>query len=448
MPRPDRRRAFADLTNGPRDRDGYRIGPVLAEVVGEQTGDGQSDGASSRSSADVYIFDSIGGWFGVSADDFVRDVAGLNVDHIDLHLNSPGGDAWEGVAIANVLRQHRADVTVWVDGIAASAAGVIAMAGDEVVMGIGAQMMVHDAWTVAIGNAAELRKEAEVADSVSNSIASAYAAKAGGTASDWRTVMQAETWYTAEEAVAAKLADRVATEADKGQASGEQVVPGGSSGLWDMWDSLGSPDRHADLVRALYAHAGRADAPPPRMPAHAQPPAASADGSTHKERSTPVPFTDEHLATLRTKLGLAADADEDKIVAQVTEVMDDYVKDDGDGSTVYVDVKANLPEGTTLVDAGMLEQLRADAAAGRAAREQQQAERREQLVQAAIAEGRIAPASHDKWLTALKTDPDGEANLANLAPGLIPVAELGHDTMPAATDDLGWFDTVTTSREG
>ena len=99
--------------------DWFHLGEVRNEVVGEQTPDG--DETESRSTADVYIFGAIGGWSGVTADDFVRDVAGLDVDHINMHLNSTGGGAWEGVAIANVLRQHRATVTVWVDGIAASA---------------------------------------------------------------------------------------------------------------------------------------------------------------------------------------------------------------------------------------------------------------------------------------------------------------------------------------
>ena len=109
MPRDFRafRRAMADLNKSGQRREWFHLGQVRAEVVGEQDGDGPSG-----STADVYIFDYIGGWGGVSADDFVRDVAGLDVDHIDLHLNSPGGGATEGVAIANVLRQHRATVTV------------------------------------------------------------------------------------------------------------------------------------------------------------------------------------------------------------------------------------------------------------------------------------------------------------------------------------------------
>jgi ATP-dependent protease ClpP protease subunit len=404
--------------------DWFRVGPVRNEVVGEQDGD-----APSRSAADIYVYESIGGWFGMTADDFVRDVAGLDVDRLNVHLNSPGGDAWEGIAMANVLRQHRATVTVWVDGIAASAASVVAMAGDEIVMGVGSQLMIHDAWTVAVGNAGDLRKEAEVADSVSDAIAEAYAAKAGGTAAEWRAVMRAEAWYTGPEAVAAGLADRVATDEDKGRAGGEQIVPGSSSGgLWDWWDSAADPGRHAAALRTLYAHAGRADAPAPRMPGRSadKTPAATASGSTHKERSTPVAFTDEHLATMRTKLGLAADASEDKIVATVAEVMEEFIKDDSEP-------KASLPEGTVAVDKDIWEQTRADAQAGREARQQQQAERRERLVNQAIGDGKIAPARREHWLNALKADPEGaEAQLASLAAGLIPVNELGHDQAGAA----------------
>jgi ATP-dependent protease ClpP protease subunit len=439
-----RRRALAALADHDAERrDWFHIGPVLAEVVGEQT---DGDGGSSKKSADVYIFDRIGGWSGTTASSFVRDVAALDVDQLNVHLNSPGGDSADGVAIANVLRQHKADVTVWVDGLAASAASVVAMAGDEVVMGVGAQLMIHDAWALCVGDAAEMRKAAEMLDSTSNAIAATYAAKAGGTAAEWREVMAAESWYTGEEAVAAKLADRVATDEDKGTASGEQVVPGKAQpSFWDMWDSLSDADRHRDVVAALYAHAGRGDAPPPRMPRRpaTKTPAATASGSSHKEGSAPVPFTDEHLATLRTKLGLAADADEDKIVDTVIEVMDEFVK---------TDPPSPLPEGAVAIDGGVLEQLRTDAAAGRAAREQQQTEHRAALVQAAIADGRITPRNRDRWLEKLEVEGEGaEADLASLAKGLVPVAELGHDTMPAAQEDLSWFDTAPTaptSQEG
>lgn len=420
MTRPDLRALLAR----PESQEWFRIGQVRAEVVGDQGPAEGSDGAgATRSSADVYVFDRIGGWAGVNAEDFVRDVAALDVDHLDVHINSPGGDAAEGVAIANVLRQHRAEVTVWVDGIAASAASVIAMAGDEVVMGIGSQMMIHDAWGVSVGDAAEMRKAAEMLDSTSDALASTYAAKTGGTTEEWRAVMAAEAWYTAEEAVTAGLADRVATEEDNGSASGEQVVPGSSSGwLFDWWDSVASVDRHIDTLRALYGKAGRAEAPPPPTPGSVpdpQTPAATASGSTQEEGSEAVAFTDEHLATLRTNLGLAADADEDAIVAAVANrnTKDDK-PDEGPAG--------ELPAGTVLVSASVLDDLKAQAAQGVAARAEQQRQRREQLVEAAIQDGRIRPADRAGWLNDLEADPERkEATLASLTPGLVPVAEIG-----------------------
>jgi ATP-dependent protease ClpP protease subunit len=426
MPRPDPR---AVLVRAVADREWFRIGQPRAEVVGDQGAAPGGGGAEdTRSTADVYVFDMIGGWMGVSAEDFVRDVAALDVDHLNVHLNSPGGDAAEGVAIANVLRQHRADVTIWVDGIAASAASVIAMAGDEVVMSVGSQLMIHDAWGFSQGNAAEMRKAAEMLDSTSNALASTYAAKTGGTTEEWRAVMAAEAWYTADEAVTAKLADRVATDADNGSASGEQVVPGSASGwLFDWWDSLASADRHADALRALYGKASRAEAPPPPMPGQLplqlpapKTPAATASGSTQEERSEPVAFTDEHLDTLRTKLGLAADADEDAIVAAVTE------QADASAGETDEDRDLQVPDGAVLVAASVLDDLKAQAAQGVEARQEQQRQRREQLVAAAVQDGRIRPADRAGWLNDLEKDPERkEATLASLTPGLVPLVPIG-----------------------
>ncbi len=234
-------------------RPWYHVGPVVAEADGD---------GPERTTADVYLYDVVGGWWGLSADDFVRDVAGLDVDHIVLHLNTPGGEVSEGVAIANMLRQHRADVRVMVDGMAASSGSVIAMAGDEVVMGLGSQMMVHNPRTWAVGDVDEMQKVARQLESTAEAIASTYAAKAGGTVDEWRELMKAETWYSAEEAVKAGLADRVATDEDKGTATGRKVTPGRKAGLWDMWDTLRSQDR---LDLSPFVYQGRENAPAPTL---------------------------------------------------------------------------------------------------------------------------------------------------------------------------------------
>lgn len=177
---------------------------------------------ASADTTDVYIYDEIGGWFGVWASELVPELVAIGTPQIAVHLNSPGGDYFDGVAIANALSSHAARVTIHVDGLAASAASVIAMSGDEIVMHPGSQMMIHDALTRTTGNATELRQTAELLDSVSQGIAELYAARAGGEAGEWRTAMRAETWYSPAAAVEAGLADRVAT---LGAGQGDSAEP-------------------------------------------------------------------------------------------------------------------------------------------------------------------------------------------------------------------------------
>lgn len=404
---PDRPRLRA-VAGAPRPW--YRLGPVLALAEPEQA----EEQVGTASTADVYVFDTIGGWMGVSADDFVRDVAALDVDQIVLHLNSPGGDAAEGVAIANVLRAHRARVVVRVDGMAASAASVIAMAGDEVVMGIGSTLMVHDAWGVSIGDADEMATAQRMLDVTSNALASTYAAKAGGTAEEWREVMRAETWYSAEEAVAAGLADRVAAADETGTAEGERITPGGGlSGFLGMWDSLRDPERF-DL--SAFNYAGREQAPEPRMPGRSTP-AASAAGRSTTERTGIVPFLDD----VRQRLGVAAEADEATVLAALDETLAEQAETEK--PETEAPAPAELPDGVVAVEAAALAQLRADAELGREAHARQQREDREALVEAAVRDGRIAPASRAAWLRNLENDPGTGARdtLASLEKGLIPV---------------------------
>jgi len=158
--------------------------------------------------------DDWGGDWGVSAKEFATALAALPEDThtIKLHINSPGGMVFEGIAIMNQLRAHSAKVVAVVDGLAASAASFIAASADEVIMGPQSQMMIHDALGLTIGNAAEVSKFADLLDRISNTVASVYAAKSGGTTEDWRTAMLAESWYSAQEAVDAGLADSVAGE--------------------------------------------------------------------------------------------------------------------------------------------------------------------------------------------------------------------------------------------
>ena len=169
---------------------------------------------ASSKTAGVWIFDEIGFW-GTTAADFCQEFSALDATDITLHLNSPGGDVFDGIAIANAIRDHSATVTVTVDAVAASIASVIAMAGDRVIMNANSQMMIHDASGMCWGNAADMMETASILNRLSDSIASAYAGRAGGTTEMWREQMRAETWFDAQEAVDAGLADEVTQKADE-----------------------------------------------------------------------------------------------------------------------------------------------------------------------------------------------------------------------------------------
>lgn len=157
----------------------------------------------------LYVSGMIGG-YDLDAQEFVQAVHALDAKEIDLHINSPGGFVWDTVSMYEALRAHPATVHTHVDGLAASAASFLALAGDTVETAKGSRWMVHDAQIVAIGSPAEVREFADLGDAISDDIAGIYADRAGGKPAAWRTAMRATTWYSAAEAVDAGLADRVA----------------------------------------------------------------------------------------------------------------------------------------------------------------------------------------------------------------------------------------------
>lgn len=161
--------------------------------------------------AEVFIYDFIDE-FGVNANDFVRDLRAITAKAIDLHINSGGGLVFDGIAIYSALKNHAATVDVFVDGIAASAASFVAMAGDTVTVEKPAKLMIHDAGGLVLGNAADMREMADLLDELSDTIAQIYSDRAGGTVAKWREAMRAETWYSAADAVKAGLADKVAND--------------------------------------------------------------------------------------------------------------------------------------------------------------------------------------------------------------------------------------------
>jgi ATP-dependent protease ClpP protease subunit len=244
--------------------------------------------------AEVHIYDEIGFW-GTTASDFVKklqDIEKEGPDELHVHINSPGGDVFDGVAIYSALKQHaeKRPVKVIVDALAASAASFIAQAGTETVMMRNATMMIHDASGMAWGSADTLRKQAMVLDSVSNNIADIYSQKNGTSAEDWRAVMKEEAWYTGTEAVDAGLATSV-MESDNKDAEK-------ATANWNL---------------SVFNHAGRADAPPPsrvmqqvrflnkekkQMPKnHDEPAGATGDGQPVPEGDVTVP--DEQVAEVQ-----------------------------------------------------------------------------------------------------------------------------------------------------
>jgi ATP-dependent protease ClpP protease subunit len=180
-----------------------------------------SNTSNGTTRVDVYDDIGAGGWFseGLTAKGFSAQLADVK-GPLEVHINSAGGDVFDGLAIKNAIESHAAPVTTIVDGLAASIASVIAMAGTERVMMPGSMLMIHDAFAVAGGNAAELTKMAQTLDEVSDNLAGVYARAAGGLPEQWRAAMKAETWYTAEQAVQAGLATRVGQD-------GGAVLPAG-----------------------------------------------------------------------------------------------------------------------------------------------------------------------------------------------------------------------------
>lgn len=163
---------------------------------------------ADNSRATVELFGEIG--WDIEVSDFVAGLRAVTAPAIDLQINSPGGLAWDGMAIYNALVMHPANVTTHVIGIAASAASFIAMAGDQVVAYRPSQMMIHDASGLAWGNAEAMRELADILDQLSDEIAGTYARKAGGDTATWRDAMKAETWYSPDSAKAAGLVDSIA----------------------------------------------------------------------------------------------------------------------------------------------------------------------------------------------------------------------------------------------
>lgn len=168
---------------------------------------------------EIHFNDMIDDWFGISAAMIVEALIAADGRDVLVHINSPGGMVTEGLSIYSQFKQYRGKKIMRVEGLAASAASFVMLAGDEVEVEPNALVMIHDAWDISIGPAAEHRKTADLLDKISDNMAGMYAAKSESLGKprdvvDWRAAMLEETWYIGAEAVDAGLVDKV-TDYDK-----------------------------------------------------------------------------------------------------------------------------------------------------------------------------------------------------------------------------------------
>lgn len=168
--------------------------------------------------AEIWIYEFIGKDFwsdeGLTAKQFQKDLSEIKASQIDLHINSPGGDVFDGNTIYNLIKQHPAKVTTYIDGLAASIASVIALAGDTVYMAENALFMLHQPYAFTMGNEEDHEKSLEVLRQVGGTIARTYMAKTGKDEDEIRQMMRAETWLNSAEAFEAGFVDEISGQMD------------------------------------------------------------------------------------------------------------------------------------------------------------------------------------------------------------------------------------------
>ena len=364
--------------------------------------------------ATLDIYDEIGPW-GTTAKDLVKQLRALDVDEIQMHVNSPGGDYFDGIAILNSLRDHPARVVATVDGLAASAASFIVMAGDEIVMARNSELMIHEASGFAMGDSDTMRDLAQRLDHISDNIASVYAERAGGDVEDWRDAMHAETWYSAQEAVDAGLADRVA----------EPKAPSGDV-----------PKNRFDY--SIFNYAGRVAAPAPSFP-------AAKAGTNDPQPKEGGAMAD--LAKLREVLGLNPDSSDDEVRAAVSAQLpapappdskpappDNSKPSDSGDPDPAKDVDAGLPapdtKATIVVSTSVWEDTQKTIRDLSAFVAETKRDERDGVLAKAVEDCKFRPSQTADFAKLWDKDPEGTRNLvARMTPNsALAVAALGYAT--------------------
>lgn len=161
----------------------------------------------------IYSEISSSSWYGdeVTPSQFKKDLDSMGeIKNLNIYINSPGGDVFAGQAIYSMLKRNSAFKTVYVDGLAASSASVIAMAGDKIIMPANAMIMIHNAWTIAMGNKEDFTKMADTLEKIDDSIVAVYLEKTGQEEKKIKKMMDEETWINADDALALGFADEIA----------------------------------------------------------------------------------------------------------------------------------------------------------------------------------------------------------------------------------------------
>lgn len=165
--------------------------------------------AQADQPAEIAIYGEIGGW-DMPASLFIEQVKAMGaVQQINLSINSPGGSVFDAITMFNYLRRTGAEIVVRIDGLAASAASLLAMAGDKIIMPKNAMMMIHNPWSFAMGNADELREQADILDRVGKALVSTYAGRTGLPEETISELLATDTWMTADEALEKGFATEV-----------------------------------------------------------------------------------------------------------------------------------------------------------------------------------------------------------------------------------------------
>lgn len=354
--------------------------------------------AADEGTAVIRIFDEIGYW-GVTEEQFARDLAAITADEIEVQISSPGGDVFAGIAIYNQLRAHPARVTTRVDGLAASAASFIVQAGDHRQIMSAAQMMIHEAWGLCIGPASDMREYADVLDRQSDVIAGIYASRSGGDVAEFRDLMRSDHYMSDQEALDAGLVDEIY----------EPTTPA------------------TDAAARATAGRRRIEA----ISRTTRPRGAATTSPRGQEEAMP------DLSALRAEYDIN------------DEVTDDQISDALTGLTTTDDAQSEVELPPPAPGSGAAALASAENQALRDANDRyearlaeletnERARTRDSVLASAVREGRITPDERDRvWSGLYDNNPEGVTDsLANLPTDRFPVTEVGHSGDTDQTDPL------------